>query len=58
MSREMKFDIVLPFIVGMLSLGCIVAAIALHFPQWTAWLFVPGITYGSWKLTPYLYRSR
>jgi hypothetical protein len=54
MSREMKFDILLPFVVGMVSLTCIWGLLAFGAPECVL-LFIPGIAYASFKLTPYLY---
>jgi glucose uptake protein GlcU len=54
-SREFKLDVLLPFAVGMVSLACILALILSRASEWFSMLFMPGVYYASWKLTPYLY---
>lgn len=52
-GRRMNY--LLPFIIGMMSLGIVCLIIALRAPEWLVIFELPGIIWASWKLSPYLY---
>ena len=48
-------DVAAPFVVGVLALAAIAAAIWIGAPTWTHYAPMPAVIWSQWRLAPFLF---